>query len=169
MNRRAWHSCHRDSAARRRAGALGPGPTTLTDVDIELIREYSVVPPLHVDRAELLQVFVNLVTNAAQAMNGKGRLTLTVKTEGTDVVTAVEDDGRGIAPADLTKIFTPFFTTKEKGVGTGLGLSIVDSIVRKYGGRVDVHSEVGHGARFTLRFPLVSLQSRAGDEAQGSS
>jgi signal transduction histidine kinase len=123
--------------------------------DIELIREYSAVPALDVDRAELLQVFVNLVTNAAQAMNGKGRLTLTVKTEGTDVLTAVQDNGRGIATADLPKIFTPFFTTKETGVGTGLGLSIVDTIVRKYGGRVDVESREGHGARFTLRFPVA--------------
>lgn len=136
--------------------------------DIELIRDYSVVPALHVDRAELLQVFVNLVTNAAQAMDGKGRLTLTVKTEGTDVVTAVEDNGRGIPSGDLPKIFTPFFTTKEKGMGTGLGLSIVDTIVRKYGGRVDVESELGHGARFTLRFPAVPGESPAGREAQGS-
>ena len=136
--------------------------------DIELIREYSVVPPIQVDRAELLQVFVNLVTNAAQAMTGTGRLTLTVKTEGPDVVTVVQDNGRGIAPDDLPKIFTPFFTTKEKGMGTGLGLSIVDSIVRKYGGRVEVESREGHGARFTLRFPAASVESGTGHEARGA-
>ena len=126
--------------------------------DVELIREYSVVPPLQVDRGELLQVFVNLVTNAAQAMNGQGRLTLTVKGEGTEVMISVQDNGPGISPADLPKIFTPFFTTKEQGVGTGLGLAIVDTIVRKYGGRVDVESGKGTGARFTVRLPVASVK-----------
>jgi len=128
---------------------------TMTN-DLELVRDYSVAPPLQVDRGELLQVFVNLVTNAAQAMNGQGRLTLTVKSEGADVMIAMQDTGPGIAQDDLPKIFTPFFTTKEQGVGTGLGLSIVDTIVRKYGGRVDVESQEGNGARFTVRFPAAS-------------
>ena len=91
-------------------------------------------------------------------MNGQGRLTLTVKGEGTDVMISVQDNGPGISPADLPKIFTPFFTTKEQGVGTGLGLAIVDTIVRKYGGRVDVESGKGTGAKFTVRLPVASVE-----------
>jgi len=122
--------------------------------EVEVIREYHPVPSIQADPAELLQVFVNLITNAVQAMNGQGRLNLTVRSEGEKILVSVKDSGPGIPAVHLPKIFTPFFTTKERGVGTGLGLSIVRTLVNKYGGEITVEAEEGKGATFLMRFPL---------------
>lgn len=122
--------------------------------EVEVIREYHPVPTIQADPAELLQVFVNLITNAVQAMNGQGRLSLTIRNEGEKILVSVKDSGPGIPAVYLPKIFTPFFTTKERGVGTGLGLSIVHTLVKKYGGEITVETEEGKGATFLMRFPV---------------
>jgi signal transduction histidine kinase len=124
--------------------------------EVEIVREYHTVPSLHADAAELLQVFVNLITNAVQAMNGQGRMTLMIHSEAGKILVSIQDTGPGIPPASMSKIFTPFFTTKERGAGTGLGLSIVKTLVSKYGGDIAVESEEGKGATFTIRFPALS-------------
>ena len=125
--------------------------------EVEIVREYQAVPAMQADPAELLQVFVNLITNAVQAMDGQGRVTLTIQPEAGKVLVSIKDTGPGIPAASLSKLFTPFFTTKERGVGTGLGLSIVRTLVNKYGGDIGVESEEGKGATFQIRFPLLSL------------
>ncbi|MDZ7629865.1 MAG: PAS domain S-box protein [Gemmatimonadaceae bacterium] len=124
--------------------------------------------PVHVqgDTARLEQVILNLVVNARQAleaMRGERamvqaplelRLTTEVPGDGF-VVVKVADNGAGISPSLLGRIWDPFFTTKEEGVGTGLGLSVVHSIVTEHGGVVDVQSELGRGTEFSVRLPLV--------------
>jgi two-component system cell cycle sensor histidine kinase/response regulator CckA len=101
----------------------------------------------------LQQVLFNLITNAAQAMNGKGELILK-NTEGLDFITlSVEDTGPGIAPERLKHIFDPFFTSKQEGSGTGLGLSIVKNLAARIGVKISVESTLGVGTKFQLLIP----------------
>lgn len=124
--------------------------------EIRVETEFSQVPTLRGNPDELLQVFVNLVINAVQAMEGQG--TLTVSTTSADgwVRAGVKDTGPGIEPQIVGKIFDPFFTTKEQGKGTGLGLHIVRDIVIRSGGRVKVQSAPGEGACFTVELPVTA-------------
>jgi signal transduction histidine kinase len=125
----------------------------LKSVTVE--RQFGEIPPIVCSPSQINQVFLNLITNAAQAMeNAKGTITLTTRSEGEGVVVDMLDNGRGIPPAVLPKIFDPFFSTKEIGKGTGLGLSISYKIIQQHGGRIDVQSEVGKGTRFTVHLPL---------------
>ncbi|HEX8704119.1 MAG TPA: ATP-binding protein, partial [Myxococcaceae bacterium] len=121
-------------------------------------RDYATEPlPISAVRTNLVQVFVNLITNACHAMSTGGKVTLVSRRDGQDVVAQVRDTGTGIDPKNLGKIFDPFFTTKEEGKGTGLGLSIVQGIVESHGGRITVDSALGQGTTFTLRLPLAEL------------
>jgi len=118
-------------------------------------RQFGDIPPIVCSPSQINQVFLNLVTNAAQAMaNERGTITLTTRGAEGGVAVEVADDGRGIPPEVLPKIFDPFFSTKEIGKGTGLGLSISYKIVAQHGGRIDVESHVGVGTRFTVWLPL---------------
>jgi len=98
-------------------------------------------------------VFMNLLMNASQAIDGKGRITLRTGFDAQEVWVAIEDSGRGIKPEHLPRVFDPFFTTKPVGKGTGLGLSLSYDIVKKHGGRIAVSSVPGHGALFTVHLP----------------
>jgi two-component system NtrC family sensor kinase len=113
------------------------------------------LPPTVVDPALIQQVFMNLIINAAEAMDGKGRLDLTTRLEsdGEFVEIAFADSGHGISEENLERIFDPFFSTKEVGHGTGLGLAISFGIVKEHEGTIAVESEVGKGATFTVRLP----------------
>jgi signal transduction histidine kinase len=124
---------------------------------IEVHCEFADVPPVRCSPSQINQIFLNLVTNAAQAVSGEGaRLTLRSRREGDKCVAVdVEDNGTGIAPEVLPRIFDPFFTTKDIGKGTGLGLSIAYKIAEQHGGRIDVASTVGVGTRFTVVLPLA--------------
>ena len=106
--------------------------------------------------SQINQVFLNLLTNAAQAMAAGqgGVITLTTRRDGDGVAVEVADTGAGIAPEVLPKIFDPFFTTKDFGKGTGLGLSISYKIVQQHGGRISVESTPGGGSKFTVWLPL---------------
>ena len=116
------------------------------------------VKPIVCSPSQINQVFLNLITNAAQAMGERpGTITLTTRVEGDGVAVDVADDGNGIAPEVLPKIFDPFFSTKEIGKGTGLGLSISYKIVQQHGGRINVESKVGSGTRFTVWLPFKPL------------
>jgi signal transduction histidine kinase len=97
---------------------------------------------------------MNLLVNAAQAINGEGVITIRTFREGDIVNVQFSDTGAGIRPDNLSRIFDPGFTTKGVGVGTGLGLSIVFQIIHDHGGSIDVDSEVGKGSTFTLRLPI---------------
>lgn len=134
----------------------------LTKHGIEIVRDYGEVPPILCGPSRVNQVFMNLVTNAVQAMDGQGRLTLRVRREGGRIAVAVADTGCGIAPEDLPRVTDPFFTTKPVGQGTGLGLSIVRRIVEEHGGELDVSSRVGQGTTITVRLPV---RTKAGEEA----
>jgi PAS domain S-box-containing protein len=111
---------------------------------------------------ELNQVFLNMLVNAAHAIeaSGKdvssGRISIATNHVGADVVITFEDNGCGIEPGNLEKVFDPFFTTKEVGKGTGQGLAISRSIVvDRHGGALDVHSILGTGTRFSIRLPVT--------------
>jgi signal transduction histidine kinase len=111
--------------------------------------------------SQLNQVFLNLISNAAQATGTDGVITLRTRQERENVRVEVEDNGNGIPPEVLPKIFDPFFTTKKVGEGTGLGLSIAYKIVSQHGGRIDVASQVGRGTRFTVTLPVELKQEVA--------
>ncbi|MDH5672559.1 MAG: ATP-binding protein [Myxococcales bacterium] len=110
------------------------------------------LPPVYAVKGQLVQVFVNLVTNACHAMPlGAGHLHLeTSATDGGGLLVRVTDSGKGIPEPDLLRIFEPFFSTKGEGKGTGLGLSIVKNIVEQHRGNISVHSEVGNGTSFEI-------------------
>lgn len=122
---------------------------------IEVIEEFDPVPSITCSPSQINQVFLNVITNAVQAMpeDQDGRLTLRTSQEGSNVVVEIQDNGRGIAPDILPKIFDPFFTTKEVGTGTGMGLSISYKIVRAHGGHIDVESEPDVGTLFRITLP----------------
>jgi signal transduction histidine kinase len=101
------------------------------------------------------QVFMNLLTNAAQALAGRDGATITISTraQGEHVEVRIGDNGPGIPPDVEPRIFDPFFTTKDVGEGTGLGLAIVHELVERHGGRIDVDTKVGSGTTFTVVMP----------------
>ena len=121
---------------------------------IEVERDFKSVPDIYCSPSRLNQVFINLVTNAVQAMDGKGTLTIGTSSRGDWVEVTVQDTGCGIPEENLTKIMDPFFTTKPVGKGTGLGLSIVHQIIEEHEGQLLVDSKAGVGTRFTLGFPV---------------
>ena len=101
----------------------------------------------------LNQVFLNLLVNSRQAIEGKGTITIETRMDGHDFVAVFSDTGKGIRREDLVKIFDPGFTTKGVGVGTGLGLSIVRAIARAHGGNVTAANSEGGGAVFRVSLP----------------
>jgi two-component system, NtrC family, sensor kinase len=121
---------------------------------ITVDQRFGEVPPILCAPSRINQVFINLVTNAVQAMDGKGTLTITTSARDGWVDIEVCDTGCGIAPENLSKIMDPFFTTKPVGQGTGLGLSIVRRIVDEHGGKIAVDSKVGVGTTITISLPI---------------
>lgn len=119
-------------------------------------------PVILADPVQINQVVVNLVVNALQATSGAGRIVVQTKDLGGAAQIIVSDTGCGIKPEIMDRIFNPFFTTKEIGVGTGLGLSVVHGIVTSHGGTIDVTSEPGHGATFTVNLPTAAESTGKG-------
>ncbi|MGH0030080.1 MAG: ATP-binding protein [Myxococcota bacterium] len=121
---------------------------------VEVVRDYADVPPIPCSSQPLRQVFLNLVMNASQAMEGQG--TIRVATEHIEggVAAIVEDDGCGIAPELIDRIFDPFFTTKPVGEGTGLGLGIAYQIIEQHRGKITVESQPGRGTVFRVHLPM---------------
>ncbi len=124
-----------------------------------LVKDLAKVPKVLASEGRLSQVFLNLLVNAAHAIDegDVDRNEIRVRTwrEGDEVCAEVRDTGHGIPAATLGAIFEPFFTTKKRGVGSGLGLYISRSIVEGYGGRIEVESEPGAGTRFVVRLPAL--------------
>ena len=110
---------------------------------------------LVLDAGQMKQVFLNLITNAANAMPEGGKLRLHTARLGDEVAVSVSDTGRGMPPEIRDRIFEPFFTTKSVGQGTGLGLSISLGIVREHGGRIAVESQAEQGSTFTVWLPAA--------------
>jgi two-component system NtrC family sensor kinase len=122
---------------------------------ITLERDYAAVPPVECLAGRLNQVWMNLLTNAAQAIGrGPGKVRIVTRVRDEMVVVSISDTGAGIKPEDMKRVFDPFFTTKPVGEGTGLGLSIIYGIVEKHGGRITVESQPGEGTTFTTEIPL---------------
>ena len=124
-----------------------------------VVRQYDEVPPVRASASRVSQVLLNLVVNAAHAI-AKGspdanEISVHIRPEGANVVVEVRDTGCGIAPENLERVFTPFFTTKPIGQGTGLGLSISRRIVRALGGNIEVDSEPGRGTTMRVVLPAV--------------
>jgi signal transduction histidine kinase len=118
-------------------------------------RKFGDVPPVECIRSQIDQVFLNLLANAAQAIQGPGAITIETSSDDGMVVLRISDTGPGIPPDLIGRIFDPFFTTKPVGEGTGLGLSISYEIVKKHGGDIRAESEDGAGAAFTVRLPIA--------------
>ena len=120
-------------------------------------KNYGAIPAITCSPSQINQVFLNLINNAAQAIERDGgAITITTRNDGNDkVVVEVEDNGKGIPAEVIPKIFDPFFTTKAVGKGTGLGLSIVYKIIEQHGGKISVQSTPGMGTRFTVLLPLA--------------
>lgn len=122
--------------------------------DVRVIEEYGELPPLRGNASQLNQVFLNIVTNAAQAIDGPGTVSVRTAAHGDKVKIEIGDTGSGIPPHALPHIFDTFYTTKPRGIGTGLGLSIALDIVRAHGGDIRVETEQGFGTRFTVLLPV---------------
>lgn len=120
----------------------------------EVIRNFHPLPQVLCSPQKLGQVFMNLLVNAAHAIEKHGVITLHSRVEEKDIVVEIQDTGCGIAPEILPKIFDPFFTTKPVGKGTGLGLNISYSIMHQLGGDITVVSTPGAGSTFSVRIPL---------------
>lgn len=120
----------------------------------EIKKDYGHLPLLYCYPQQLNQVFMNLLINAAQAIERWGEIIITTKADDDNLWVSIRDTGSGIPPDDLERIFEPFYTTKEIGVGTGLGLSIVAEIIKKHQGEISVSSQLEQGAEFTIRLPF---------------
>lgn len=128
--------------------------------DVALKREFAPdLPKVCTDAPLLRQVILNLLTNAFQAVDRGGIIRVIGQQTGPNEVSIqVEDDGAGIPPENMNKIFNPFFTTKDPGQGTGLGLSMCHAIVDRLGGRITVESEPGQGTVFTVLLPIQAKE-----------
>ena len=121
---------------------------------------YGELPPVECYAAMLDQVFLNLLVNAGQAIQGEGRVGVRTRLDGSEVLISISDTGRGIRPEQKHKIFTEGFTTKPIGVGTGLGLAISrEIVVEKHRGRIDFESEPGVGTTFHIHIPLEQTKA----------
>jgi len=121
-----------------------------------VVKDFGDIPEVRCLPHQLNQVFMNLLVNAAHAIDQEGTITLRTGTENDTVWVEVSDTGKGIMPEHLSKIFDPFFTTKPVGKGTGLGLSVSYSIIKKHNGEIKVDSRQGEGATFRVILPVDS-------------
>lgn len=121
---------------------------------IEVVTNYDKIPLINCYPDCLVQVWTNLISNAIQAMNNQGTLSIDVKDLGESVKVCIADTGCGIPEENLKKIFEPFFTTKKAGEGTGIGLDLVKGILDKHNAKLDLKSEVGVGTTFCIELPI---------------
>lgn len=139
---------------------------------VTIHKYYSDVPTVQCSPSQINQIFLNLLTNAADAIEESGDVVIRTSAENNTVRISIADTGSGISADVLSKIRDPFFTTKEVGKGTGLGLSIVDQIVSSHGGELLIESEPGKGTTVTIVLPIISaapteesVQSETTDQA----
>ena len=136
----------------------------LRQLGIQVITHLADLPAINADYYQLEQVFVNLIINAEQAITAAGKADRLIVSSGEmdgNIMVTVADNGPGIKPRDLAKVFDPFFTTRGDTGGTGLGLSICHGIVEEHGGRISVASETGEGTTFTVVLPLYQEPNEA--------
>lgn len=124
----------------------------------KIIKDYGDLPEIQCYPQKLNQVFLNLLVNAAQAIEKEGEIRITTRADDGWVEIVISDTGVGITEENLPRIFDPFFTTKEVGKGTGLGLHMAYNIISQHNGTIDVTSKVGEGTTFNIRIPVKVLQ-----------
>lgn len=123
---------------------------------VEVRRDYGALPPVRCHAGQINHVFMNVLSNAADAIPGRGHVWVKTERVGADRVRVrVTDDGGGMDAATLARVFDPFFTTKEPGQGTGLGLATSYDIVNRHGGTITAQSDPGIGTVFTVELPLI--------------
>jgi signal transduction histidine kinase len=122
---------------------------------VAIHRDYGELPALDAQSEELNQVWMNVLANACDAIDGPGNVWIDTRAANGEIRVRIRDDGCGIAPDTVPRIFDPFFTTKAPGQGTGLGLAIAHNVVARHGGRIEVGSEVGVGTTLTIVLPLA--------------
>jgi signal transduction histidine kinase len=142
--------------------ALATAHTTVEMKNIVIHKTYAGNTPVLAFPDQLRQALVNLVTNAVQAMQGTGTLTLTTLLSDHTATVTIADTGPGISKQHLTKIFDPFFTTKGQGEGSGLGLTVARRIIRKFGGDLRIESVEGRGTACIVTLPTDSPRSSEG-------
>ena len=137
------------------------------DIEMDLLEG---IPRVTVDTNQIQQVILNLITNAADAMNGKGKITISTRRTGIDGEEYIEaeftDTGPGIMPEDMNKILEPFFTTKSVGKGTGLGLPVSYGIVKRHGGDLLIKSKPGKGTTVFVRLPIKGVEADVSEEGE---
>jgi signal transduction histidine kinase len=133
----------------------------------DVVREYGELPEIQVLGSQFNQVVLNLLVNAAHAIEKFGTITVRTRYEGDCIFVDVSDTGCGIPPENMKRIFDPFFTTKPIGTGTGLGLSLAFGIMKRMHGEISVTSEVGQGTCFTLRIPVDAAERDEPEDADG--
>ncbi|UCC81076.1 MAG: beta galactosidase jelly roll domain-containing protein [Candidatus Zixiibacteriota bacterium] len=121
--------------------------------NITITRKYGSIPKVACYPGQLNQVFLNLLINASQAIEGKGNIIISTYSKNSKVLIEIADDGPGIPPENIDRVFDPGFTTKGVGVGTGLGLSICYQIIENHHGKIEVESEPGKGSKFIITLP----------------
>jgi signal transduction histidine kinase len=131
--------------------------------NVKVVKHYGEVGKVRGHAGQLGQVFMNLFTNAIQAMAGRDDATLTIDTkrDGEQVEVTIGDNGPGIPAEVVPRIFDPFFTTKDVGEGTGLGLSIVHELVARHSGTIEVETRLGKGTAFSVTLPRNQDSLRA--------
>ena len=128
--------------------------TKLKDKNIELKKQFAQLPDIACYPGQLNQVFMNIISNAADAIEGNnGEINVVTKKENNNILVSIKDNGKGMTDEVKKKIFDPFFTTKDVGSGTGLGLSIAYGIMEKHNAKIEVESEVGKGTTFIVSLP----------------
>jgi hypothetical protein len=123
---------------------------------IEIIKEFGSLPQVECFPGRLNQVFLNILNNAQQSIEGSGKITIATSVDGATVRVKIADTGGGIPPDKLSKVFDPGYTTKGIGAGTGLGLSICYEIMEEHKGGIEVESEVGTGSSYTVVVPIAA-------------
>jgi len=120
---------------------------------VEIVKDYGALPPFECDPGEMNQVFMSLLTNAVEAIEGKGAITVHTSVDDESIRIAITDTGTGITDDQMTRLFEPGFSTKGKRVKSGMGLLVSSNFVQKHGGRIDVESGLGKGSKFTVVLP----------------
>lgn len=136
---------------------------------IEVIKEYGELPKVECHPGHINQVFMNILLNAIQAIEGKGKIWISTKTLNGSVEVTIKDSGKGIPEDIKSKVFDPFFTTKPVGKGTGLGLSISYNIIKNHNGEIAVESEPGKGTAFHIKLPvkMSGIDDEVADRSAG--
>ena len=143
--------------------ALAIVQTSHDALGVDVQKHYVSVSTVNALPDQLRQAFANVLSNAVQALRGKGQLILSTKEQAGILTVTIRDSGPGIAKSFLSKVFDPFFTTKGQGEGSGLGLTVAQRIVKKFGGDIRIESQEGHGTTCIMTLPIAGTANSKGE------